>query len=376
MFARIVLFAVALIACERQSQPVIVSGGDARVQRVGRFDTRRPAAPRFAWPASEVELAFDGASLHITLTDTPHPDDTPETDWLAVQVDAAPVRALPLQAGKHEYALARALLPGKHRVRILKRTEPEVGTITLHGFRLAPGGQLLTPRARPSRRIEVVGDSISAGYGIEGPDAQCHADPRMEDATRTYATHAAHALGADVTVTAWSGKGVVRNYEERDRETMPELFERILPGDPASPLVHGAAPDAFVVHLGTNDFFRGIPDEQAFISRYESVLERLHARAPKAPMVLVLTPMLADDYPQPNARTILRGYLAKVIERERAKGHTPVLLEQYTDPAEGVGCDFHPNLKTHARLGRELADALRPLLGATGGAAKSANAIY
>jgi lysophospholipase L1-like esterase len=360
---RAAFLALLVSSCTKHvAVDVRVAPSDARVQRVGRFDVRDREAPRFAWTATEVALAFEGASLHVTLSDTPNPDDTPATDWLAVQIDNRPARALPLREGKHEYELAAGLPPGAHQVRMSKRTEPEVGTITLHGFRLSPGGKLLAPRPRPARRLEVVGDSISAGYGNEGPHGQCHFNAREQDGTRTYVTQAARDLDADVVVAAWSGKGVVRNYEERDRETMPEIFERILPADPASPLVTGAPPDAFVVNLGTNDFFRSIPDEQAFISRYESVLARLHARAPRAPLVLVLTPMLADDYPQPNARTILRRYLTTVIEHERAKGRTAVLLEQYIDPAEGVGCDFHPNVETHARLGHELAAALRPLM--------------
>jgi hypothetical protein len=353
---------VLLSACGTQiSSSVIVSPSDARVQRVGHFDTRMADAPRFAWPATEVAFAFEGPSLYVTLTDAPAPDEPRDTDWLSVVLDGKE-QVLGLREGRHEYELARQLGPGRHEVRLRKRTEPEVGTITLHGFRLGDGGKLLAPRQRPERHIEVVGDSISTGYGNEGLRPGCSFSARTQDATRTYATIAARELGADVAVAAWSGKGLVENYEREEPEPMPVLFERAVPTDGASPRVTGAV-DAFVVNLGANDFVHAIPDERTFIAAYQGVLERLVARSPHAPLVLVLPPLLADDHPQPNARRVARSYLEKILQHQVASGRTAVIVEQSLLPSEGFGCDHHPSVMSHERLGRELAEALRPLLG-------------
>jgi hypothetical protein len=360
MLARAAL-ALLVSACGPQiSSSVIISPSDARVQRVGHFDTRLVDAPRFAWPATEVALAFEGSSLYATLTDTPAPGEPYDTDWLSVVVDGKE-RRLELREGRHEYELARWLGAGRHELRLRKRTEPEVGTITLHGFRLGDGGKLLAPRERPQHHIEVVGDSISTGYGNEGRHRDCPFSARTQDATRTYATIAARELGADVSVVAWSGKGLVHNYEREEPDTMAVLFERAIPVDAASPRVSGPA-DAFVINLGANDFAHAIPDESAFIAAYQRVLERLVARSPRAPLVLVLPPVLADDHPQPNARRIARGYLEKILQHHVSAGRTAVIVEQFLDPREGLGCDYHPNVVSHERLGRELAEALRPLL--------------
>jgi hypothetical protein len=99
------------------------------------------------------------------------------------------------------------------------------------------------------------------------------------------------------------------------------------------------------------------------VAAYEALLASVHERAPLAPLVLLLSPMVAEDLPQPRARSTLRSHLEQIAENQRARGHSVLVVEQYIERDEGVGCDFHPNVLTHMRLGRELADALRSLLG-------------
>ncbi len=347
--------------CERREQSVQVSPNDPRIQYLGAFDQREPTAPRFAWPATEVRLTFRGTSVSAELSDAPLDDETRQTDWLAVQVDQLPMTKLALFEGKKRYELARALPPGENTIRLITRTEPEVGTITLHGLTLSAGATVRSV-PRPAKRLLFVGDSITAGYGNEGANPQCPYSPSTSDAARTFASLAAQALGAEAFVSAWSGKGVMRNYEARDVSTMPTLFLRVLPGDPSSPeLPRTPAPDAIVVALGTNDFLLGVPEEQAFLAAYRALLLRLDQRAKGAPVLLVLGPMLSDDHPQPHARSTLRRWLS-LLKREREQAFAKVgLLEQWARPAEGLGCDFHPNLRSHARLANELSQALRKL---------------
>jgi lysophospholipase L1-like esterase len=246
-------------------------------------------------------------------------------------------------------------------VRIVKRTEAEVGTATLHGFELDRGRTLVPPGKRPSRHLELIGDSITAGYGNEGPGPDCHWDAAFENADLAYGAVAARELDASVAVAAWSGKGLLRNFEARDPDTMAVLHERVIPTEPRSaraPALPNTA--AVVVNLGTNDFLAGIPTEQAFVAAYRALLAELRARHPNALLVLALGPTLADDYPHPRARSTLRSWLTAIRDGLHEDGDRAVeLLEQWIDPAEGLGCDSHPSVKTHARMGRELAELLR-----------------
>ena len=40
-----------------------------------------------------------------------------------------------------------------------------------------------------------IGDSITAGYGNEGPDSGCHWSAELEDNFRTFGAYAARELG-------------------------------------------------------------------------------------------------------------------------------------------------------------------------------------
>jgi len=369
-YLRLVALAVAIgaIACAfavhfRGETPVELRANDARLSTLGAFDRSDPAAPRFAWPAAELRLAFRGESVSVELTDTPFEDELRDTDWIGVQIDDRPTNKLALQEGRHRYLLAEGLPLADHRLRIVKRTEAEVGTITLHGFTFAAGTTVL-PSSRLTRRILFVGDSITAGYGNEGPNELCHYSPNTCNADLTFATFAARELKAEAVMSAWSGKGVLRNFDPDEPLTMPSLFDRVIPTDPMSiALPTQPAPDAIVVNLGTNDFFSGTPDEEAFLAASRGLLERLRVRAPQAPLCLIVSPMLADDSPQPNARANLKRWLTTLKAECEQRGTKVTLLEQWTYPNEGLGCDYHPSLRTHERLGRELATALRAQTG-------------
>lgn len=364
MLRRRLFLLLAVLGCHNAPQVNAVPAGDPRIAYMGRFDKRARDAVRFAWPGSRIELSFAGRALRMRLSDVPLEDDFIETDWFTVRVDGAAPQVLHAQSGQRVYELAHDLAPGLHHASIVKRTEPSVGTAILHGFELDANQGLAPHGVRASRHIELVGDSISAGYGNLGNDANCHWNAQQQDIEQTYGAFAARELGASYTVIAWSGKGVLRNFHAEDPETIPFLYERVIPTDPASPRAPATpAADVVVVNLGTNDFFPGVPERERFVASYRDLVTRLRARYPKALLVLVIGPMLADDFPQPNSRKLAREWITSVRDAQRAAGDANVdTLELWFDPAEGLGCDFHPNVKTHARFGRELAQLIRERL--------------
>ena len=316
------------------------------------------------WPGTQIEARFTGPSIAAVLTETPTPDEVRDYDRIRVSIDGGAPRELALVEGRHVYPLALGLDPGEHHVQLLKLTEGVVGTIGFEGFLLARGQMLLAAPAEPKRRIELIGDSITAGYGNEGREASCHWDAALENNYLTYGAFAARELGAAYSAIAWSGKGVLRNYDPVELEPMPEIYERVLPADasagraPASP-----RPDAVVINLGTNDIAANIPDGPTFERGYLTLLRRVRARYPDALLVIALGPMLADDVPQPQARSLMRRWLKNVEATWRASGDDRIAwIELWTDPAEGLGCDYHPNVRTHARMGVELAALLRTRL--------------
>lgn len=352
------------LSCTREPQPIRVAPDASPLRYAGRIDRSERRAPRLSWAGTEIHVRFVGSSVTLLASDLPFEDTIRETDWVNLEIDGKARPPLALREGNARYVLAQGLPAGTHDLVLQKRTEPEVGTIVFHGFELSPGAKLLATSPAPRRRIEVVGDSISAGYGNEGKSAECHWSASTEDASRSYAAVAARELGAELTLAAWSGKGVTRNYDARDTVSLIDVFDRAVPTDPRSArLPKAPVADVLVLNIGTNDFLAGKPEPQVFVPALRRWIERMRERAPKAPLFLVLGPMLADDYPHPGSRSELRRFFEALIAERAKQGDQLSLVEQYTDPAEVLGCDFHPSLATHARLGRELAQVIEQRMG-------------
>lgn len=331
--------------------------------RIAHDEARRP---RFAWPASGFRIRFRGTGVVVRLEDRLFEDDVRDADLLAVFVDHHAPVTIDLREGVQDVVLATHLPMGEHVVRVLKRTESEQGTVVVHGFRLEGRGarQLGAPPARP-RRLLAIGDSITAGYGIDGPDAHCHYSAGTSNATRTYTFFAATALEAEYEAIAWSGRGVARNLNPEIPETMPVLYGRRLgteesPADPRE-----FVPDAIVVNLGTNDYALPRPERLRIYTAYRELVAQLRVDAPEAEIVVAVGPMLADDYPPGSmALTKMRRIAMGVVAERRARGDRRIsFVELYgASPDEGYGCDFHPSLATHRRMADVIVAHLLPLL--------------
>ena len=139
--------------------PVEISANDAKLHYIGRFDTRDEKGPRCAWPACTVALKFKGTAANVKLAEA-------GGDSLQVIVDGKPTQVL--KAGSGVVQIASGLADGEHTIELMKRTEAFVGTTQILGFQLSAGGQLVEQTDLPKHRIEVIGDSISCGYGNEG----------------------------------------------------------------------------------------------------------------------------------------------------------------------------------------------------------------
>ena len=174
----------------------------AGVRWIGRVDAADPARPRFSWSGTGFVARFQGTSLTAQLGN--------EGGFIfKAVVDGAPQPAFTAMPGVGRYALATGLPAGEHTVALYRQTEGPLGLSQLHGL-TAGDGTLLPPPPPPERRIEVVGDSISCGFGNLGSidDDDCYGTESHWDA---YPSVMARALGAEVSTIALSGRGVVRN---------------------------------------------------------------------------------------------------------------------------------------------------------------------
>ena len=173
-----------------------------------------------------------------------------------VQIDGTTVATLVTPGQAVQWV--DGLRNGRHTVRLVKRNESPWAASEFGGFVAAPGGAILTePKAR-DRQIEFIGDSLTVGYGNTSASRECTGDQvsRTTNTDVSYGALAARRLGADYQVNAFSGKGMVRNYDGGDAgNDYRTYYDRALlhlPGDVSDP---GAwRPQVVVVYLGTNDF--------------------------------------------------------------------------------------------------------------------------
>jgi len=187
-----------------------------------RFDSEGTAV--FDWTQVRVHARFTGERLALYL-------DTAD-NYVEVQIDGklkavlgpkpnvedAPLLKHYLEArfgDGHIYVL-QGLGEGEHQLLIAKRTGPNIGIVRFKGLRLAPGAQLLSPPPALERRIEFLGDSLTNGYGDEGPGLHCSVLPPYENSSLSWARRVATDLQAEAHLLAYSGYGVVRNYGEKE----------------------------------------------------------------------------------------------------------------------------------------------------------------
>ncbi len=304
----------------------------------------------FAWSGTAIALRFKGTAIGITLTDG-------GSNVFEVVIDDRHT-VLTTQQGTKKYALASGLSNGPHDVLVYRRTEAFYGETTFNGFDVAPSAYLSGPPV-PARRLEVIGDSISAGYGNEGT-LPCPFEPKTENHYLTYEAIAARSLSAELYTEAWSGIGMLRNNGDTSG-TMPERYPRALPERAASSWDFSSyVPDAVLINLGTNDFAKGDP-LAAFQTTYTKFVSDLRGHYPKARFYLGVGPMLGGpDYDKAKA------YLNGVIAARAALGDRNLallLFDTQNAQGDGLGCDYHPSLATHQKMAAKLVATLQADLG-------------
>ncbi len=319
-------------------------GYTALVHRLGRFDLRDPEAPRFAWPGSALRTRFRGTGIAIELEEE-------QSNHYQVEIDVREPSALVTHGGRAVYELASGLEAGEHDLTITRRTEGTFGVTRFHGL----AGAELVATPPPARWIEVIGDSITCGYGVLGEGPRCDFSAETEAEPFAWGALAARALGAVHTTIAYSGKGVSRNVSNDHGPLMPELFHRTLPDEPGSEWGFHSQPAAVVVNLGTNDFVDGHPGP-IFVDALGAFLAQIREHYPAAKIVVASSPMLRGTY---------RIWEVDALLVAVAVAGPGVSYLDLAPPApdEGYGCDYHPSAATQQRMADTVADELRALLG-------------
>ncbi|HEY1536911.1 MAG TPA: hypothetical protein VGF76_22975, partial [Polyangiaceae bacterium] len=194
--------------------PVMLEPG---IRWLGRVDKTATGA-RFSWPGTGFTARFNGTSAKVSMK-------TDNADYFQLVVDGT-VSLLSTQSGQHDYELAQNLAAGEHTVTLWRRTEANYGSVEVTKVDFV--GELLSPPPPSNKRLEVVGDSITVGFGIECKTQNEQFSYATENNYQTYEAIAARALGAVVQTMAWSGIGVWRDVGGGMTTQMPQRYLRTL----------------------------------------------------------------------------------------------------------------------------------------------------
>jgi lysophospholipase L1-like esterase len=314
----------------------------------GRTVAEADGSHRFGWPGTYFESRFDGTAVTVSAESG--------SEFMRVLVDGEE-KLVFKRPGRVDATLS-ALPAGPHTIRLEKLTESQTAGGRFLGFFPAGDTRPLPPAAR-ARRIEYIGDSYAVGYGNTAPGRTCPGTGVHDttDTQQAFGPILARKLDADYRVVAYSGFGVVRNYNGGRRgESLPSLYPRLIPDDPAHVAGEEAAwkPHLIVINLGTNDFSTPLhagepwatPEalRAAYRSRYVEFARSLMRRNPEAQLVL----MGSDAF---------YGEVEQVAESLNRAAKRPVVTVRFGE-LELTGCDYHPSLADH----RALADLLEKTL--------------
>jgi len=332
---------------------------------VGRVDASDPNAVRFGWQGAGFVSGVEGSSIAVRLR-------TEGTDTVYFQpvIDGEPGARFPVDSGAdREVLLASGLGAGQHLVELYRETEGMYGVSTFLGF--SQGQPTLTPAAT-DRFIEVVGDSISAGYGNLGSephpnwvaDPACHWTAENSSWYASYAAVAGRALGAEVSTIARSGAGMYRDLGGSTTNVLSAVYGLALGSTVAEPWDFAREPSAVLINLGTNDWASGDPGV-AFETSYVDFIAQLRSHYPNA-WIFLLTGSMLGGTALSQAQARLESVIATVTATTGDTRLATVALGTQDLGADGSipsGCDWHPSAAEHLRMAGVLQQELAAHLG-------------
>ena len=181
------------------------------LQYSGRIDWTDENAPVFVFPCTSVRMRFTGETLKV------HVKNKREywENYLGCILDGKQTKLRLPDDGEtvididiRQAAQEKSTEEQFHEV-LLFKCQDACHEVTFLGFEIEDGGEILELPPKPQRRIEVYGDSVSAGEVSEAVEYTGKTDPEhngeYSNSWYSYAWMTARKLGAEIHDTAQGG---------------------------------------------------------------------------------------------------------------------------------------------------------------------------
>ena len=293
-----------------------ISANHRYLQYTGRIDRSNPKEPLFIYPCTSVRIRFTGNMLKAYVRNK-------NLYWensLGCVIDGALLKLelpkegeaaleIPVHSAKRNDGQEDC---GYHDALLFKRQDA-CHEVNFLGFEIEDTAEILDPPARPERRIEVYGDSVSAGEVSEAVEYIGREDPehngQYSNSWYSYAWMTARKLGAEIHDVAQGGIALLddtRWFHAEDYIGMESAWDKMRYNPDFGELTDWDfsryTPQLVIVAIGQNDSHpedymkEDYNCERAQIWRrgYRRFLENIRGKYPDA-WIVCITTLLGHD---------------------------------------------------------------------------------
>ena len=290
---------------------------------------------RFTWPG--VYLRFQAKLSSLTVLFRESGDSNNRYKLI---VDDSVYAEVTPRKNQTEYELLQDFDSSQsHEFTIYKSTEKPDTFGAIQGLYVDHNAVLEEPRNK-SLKIEFIGDSFTVGYGNLS-DKRDNCDPwSTTDNYFSYSRLIASHFNADHMTHAWSGRGLIQNYNETSpnpQNALPAMYKYTLQNSMEHHWDFSWHPDLVLIFLGLNDFStEGDPSSDVFIKGYGEFLQFLKSKYPSHTKYLALG---SKDFN-------ISKQVQQVVLQEQQEGNSHIFYDelQYSNMD---ACHWHPNLESH-----------------------------
>lgn len=341
----------------------IISPRDPALRVMGRIDDGNPDRPVWVFPYTQASFRFTGTTLSLTLINHHDYGDS----HIGVIVDGMPASIrIPVNERPVTLTLASHLPDIEHTVTIYKRQDGE-HYLELLWLTVDDDAQVLPPSdPEPTRRIEIYGDSVSAGERNEAVAYVGKADPDVDlsacsNSWLSYGAITARKLGAQLHDIAQGGASLLDGigwFHAPNYIGMEHIWDRIEYNPSLGPSrpwdFSRYTPHVVIVAIGQNDShphdfmaedYDGA-EARHWRARYVDFLHALRERYPQA-LIICTTTVLQHDHSWDRA---IGEAVATVND-----AHTIHFLYS----RNGAATPGHPRVQEHEEMAEELTDLIR-----------------